>query len=147
MHREMSLLPSRRLRERRTRPRIGVALALGAAMLLAGCAGTSPSASRGGTSAFVATGKAAYYSDSYQGRQTANGERYDRGALTAAHRSLPFGTRVHVTNLDNGREVTVRVNDRGPFTPGRVIDLSYRAAQQLGMVRSGIAPVRLRVEN
>ncbi len=74
---------------------------------------------------------------------TANGERYDRQAYTAAHRHLPFGTRVVVTRLDDGRTVTVRINDRGPFVRGRVIDLSHAAAAKLGMLRLGVVEVRV----
>lgn len=118
-------------------------------LALSGCATHSigPDQSPGQGAYATQQGQAAYYSDAYQGKRTANGERYDRNALTAAHRSLPFGTRVNVTNLDNGRDVTVRINDRGPFTRGRIIDLSRRAAQQLGMIRSGTAPVRVTVLN
>ncbi|SFH77918.1 septal ring lytic transglycosylase RlpA family protein [Modicisalibacter xianhensis] len=115
------------------------------ALFLGGCASHSADPGQGAYTA--QQGQAAYYSDAYQGNRTANGERYDRNALTAAHRSLPFGTRVNVTNLNNGRNVTVRINDRGPFTRGRIIDLSRRAAQQLGMIRSGTAPVRVIVLN
>nr|WP_297460243.1 septal ring lytic transglycosylase RlpA family protein [uncultured Halomonas sp.] len=112
---------------------------------LAGCAGTPAPSSPDALSSFDRRGQASYYSDAYQGELTANGERYDRNAMTAAHPSLPFGTRVRVTNLDNGREVAVRINDRGPFSSGRVIDLSYRAAERLGMIRSGIVPVAVEV--
>ncbi|MGD8267856.1 MAG: septal ring lytic transglycosylase RlpA family protein, partial [Desulfobacterales bacterium] len=76
-------------------------------------------------------------------RLTANGERYDRQALTAAHRHLPFGTRVVVTRLDDRRAVTVRINDRGPFVRGRIIDLSHAAAQKLDMLRQGVVKVRV----
>jgi rare lipoprotein A len=69
---------------------------------------------------------ASYYADAHQGRRTANGERFDMHALTAAHRTLPFGTRVEVTNLENGRSIVVRINDRGPYVKGRVIDLQGR---------------------
>jgi rare lipoprotein A len=79
------------------------------------------------------------------GAQTANGERFDTNAMTAAHRTLPFGTKLRVTNLTSGRSVTVRVNDRGPFVKGRVVDLSYSAAKALGMVDVGVAKVRLDV--
>jgi peptidoglycan lytic transglycosylase len=79
------------------------------------------------------------------GRRTASGERFDPAALTAAHRELPFGTRLRVTNLDNGRSVTVRINDRGPFAQGRILDLSFAAARELGMLRSGVARVRIEV--
>ena len=90
------------------------------------------------------TGMASYYAAKYHGRPTASGERFDNGKLTAAHRTLPFGTRVRVTNLANGRSVTVRVNDRGPFGQGRIIDLSRTAAERIDMVRAGV--VRVRVE-
>lgn len=88
-------------------------------------------------------GIASYYSDRFQGRTTASGDAFDQDALTAAHRSLPFGTKVLVTRPDNGRQVEVRINDRGPFVAGRVIDLSKRAARRLGMLDRGTAPVRL----
>ena len=88
-------------------------------------------------------GLASYYASSLHGRPTANGERYDRGALTAAHRSLRFGTCVTVVNVENGRTVQVRVNDRGPFAKGRVIDVSEAAAERLGLIGPGLARVRL----
>jgi rare lipoprotein A len=86
---------------------------------------------------------ASYYADKFQHRPTASGEAYDRDRLTAAHRTLPFGTRVRVTNLENGHSVVVRINDRGPFQRGRVIDVSYRAARKLGFVRAGLTRVRV----
>jgi rare lipoprotein A len=88
-------------------------------------------------------GTASYYGPGFHGRRTANGERFDMNGLTAAHRSLPFGTRVKVTNVKNGRSVVVRVNDRGPFLRNRIIDLSRGAAAKLGMVDDGLARVRL----
>ena len=87
-------------------------------------------------------GRASFY---WQGSQTASGERFDKRELTAAHRTLPFGTRVRVTNLATGRSVTVRINDRGPFVAGRDIDLSRAAAEELGMVGRGVAKVKLTV--
>lgn len=90
-------------------------------------------------------GKASWYGERFQGRSTASGEPFDMYAMTAAHRSLPFGTVVEVRHPKSERVVVVRVNDRGPFTKGRVIDLSYAAAQQLGMVRAGVVPVEVRV--
>ena len=87
-------------------------------------------------------GKASWYK---MGTKTASGERMNASALAAAHRSLPFGTRVRVENLSNGRSVVVRINDRGPFAGGRVIDLTQGAAQQIGMIRSGVAPVKVTV--
>ncbi len=91
----------------------------------------------------LASGQASWYADSLHGRRTANGERYDRGEFTAAHRSLPFGARLCVRSPINGRTVIVRVNDRGPFTPGRIIDLSRAAADELGMLGLGIKSVEL----
>ena len=79
------------------------------------------------------------------GKQTASGEEFDARALTAAHRTLPFGTRLRVTNVATGRSVTVRVNDRGPFIPGRVVDVSHSAAEELGMVGDGVAKVKVDV--
>ncbi len=91
-------------------------------------------------------GMASYYAEPYHGRRTANGETFDTyRELTAAHRTLPFNTLVRVTNKTNGREVDVRINDRGPFIDGRVIDLSLRAAREIDMVRAGVAPVKLKV--
>lgn len=91
----------------------------------------------------IGSGMASYYGSEFAGRRTASGEKYSPGAYTAAHRTLPFGSRVVVTHASNGRQVTVRVNDRGPFTRGRVIDLSYAAAQQIGLHKSGTARVIL----
>ncbi|WP_404301631.1 septal ring lytic transglycosylase RlpA family protein [Alicycliphilus denitrificans] len=91
----------------------------------------------------LASGQASWYADSLHGRRTASGERYDREEFTAAHRSLPFGARLCVRSLVNGRTVIVRVNDRGPFTPGRIIDLSRAAAEELGMLGLGIKSVEL----
>lgn len=88
-------------------------------------------------------GEASYYAHKYHGRKTASGETYNMHELTAAHRRLPFGTRVRVTNLNNNSSVLVRINDRGPFVRGRVIDLSLAAARKLDMVRSGIAKVEV----
>lgn len=88
---------------------------------------------------------ASWYGPGFHGRRTANGEVFNQNALTAAHKSLPFGTRVKVTNLNNGKSVIVRVNDDGPHIPGRVIDLSKGAAARIGMLSSGVAPVRLEV--
>lgn len=89
-------------------------------------------------------GLASYYAEPYHGRKTANGETFDTYKdLTAAHRTLPFNTMVRVTNKSNGREVDVRINDRGPFIDGRVIDLSLRAAREIELVGPGVAPVKL----
>ena len=90
-------------------------------------------------------GMASWYGPGFHGRLTANGERYNQNGLTAAHKTLPFGTQVRVTNLRNGRSVIVRINDRGPFVGGRVIDLSKGAASVIGLVSSGVAPVQLEI--
>lgn len=90
-------------------------------------------------------GKAGYYADSLQGRKTASGEKYDKNLLTCAHKTLPFGTKVRVTRLDNKRSVIVRVNDRGPFATGYVIDLSRKAAQELSLIQAGSARVKIEV--
>ncbi len=92
---------------------------------------------------FVEEGLASWYGPGFHGRRTANGERYDMYQFTAAHKVLPMNTYVLVTNLENGRQTIVRINDRGPFVKGRIIDLSYAAARALGMHRQGVARVRL----
>lgn len=91
----------------------------------------------------LARGKASWYGPGFDGRRTASGERFDMNALTAAHRTLPFGTRVRVRNLHNGQEVVVRINDRGPYARDRIIDLSKAAAAALGLLQAGEAPVLL----
>ncbi|HYH18379.1 MAG TPA: septal ring lytic transglycosylase RlpA family protein [Azospirillum sp.] len=96
-----------------------------------------------GEDAFVQSGEASWYGPGFHGRPTASGVRFDQDALTAAHRSLPLGTVVRVTNLDTGRSVQVEINDRGPFIEGRIIDVSRRAAEVLGMKEQGIAPVQV----
>ncbi len=116
--------------------RIGVLLTC--ALLIVGCAGLQPS--RDGE-----TGVASYYGDRFRGRATASGEKFDPDKLTAAHPSHPFGTRVRVTNLKNGRSVVVRINDRGPYKPGRIIDLSTRAAKEIGLLTDGITKVLVQV--
>jgi rare lipoprotein A len=90
-------------------------------------------------------GIASWYGPGFHGRRTANGEVYDQYELTAAHQTLPLGTRVMVTSLTNGRAVEVRINDRGPFVGGRIVDLSYAAARVIGMIGPGTMPVRLEV--
>jgi rare lipoprotein A len=88
-------------------------------------------------------GKASYYADKFVGRTTASGDTYDPDAMTAAHQTLPFGTRVRVVRLDTGASVVVRINDRGPFQEGRIIDLSKAAARELEMIRAGVVEVRI----
>ncbi|UCC12427.1 MAG: septal ring lytic transglycosylase RlpA family protein [candidate division WOR-3 bacterium] len=96
-------------------------------------------------SGFVQYGKASYYGDEFHGRKTSSGEVYDKWKYTCAHRELPFGTRVRVTNLSNNKTVVVRVNDRGPFVKGRVIDLSFVAAREIAMLKAGIVKVKIEV--
>jgi rare lipoprotein A len=139
--------------------RIALAGAALMAALASGCGGGAPSSEPPRTSAEAAPptagapptsaaagerGKASYYSNKLAGRPTASGEPYKPTELTAAHRTLPFGTIVEVSR-DDGRRVEVRINDRGPFTRGRVIDLSRRAAEELGMIREGVTDVLIRV--
>lgn len=91
------------------------------------------------------SGRASWYGPKFHGRLTASGEVFNQNALTAAHPSLRFGTRVKVTNLNNGRSVVVRINDRGPYTKNRILDVSAAAARSLGMIRSGVARVRVTI--
>jgi rare lipoprotein A len=119
---------------------------------LAGCGGTSvaPAGSSAEREAARATfrtqtGYASYYGSRHDGARTASGDHYNSKRLTAAHRTLPFGTLVRVTNLENERSVVVRINDRGPFVRGRIIDVSRRAAKELGFLRDGTAKVRIEV--
>ncbi len=124
--------------------RLLAALAVAAAVGIVTAPGSSSAqASESLRVAQTVSGPASWYGARFHGRRTANGERFDKNAMTAAHRSLPFGTRVRVTNQRNGRTVVVRINDRGPFVGNRVIDLSRAAADAVGMVRSGVAPVQL----
>lgn len=89
------------------------------------------------------TGMASYYHSKFAGRKTSNGERYRKSKLTAAHKTLPFGTKVKVTNLSNGKSVNVRINDRGPFAKGRIIDLSKKAARRVGLLDDGVTKVKI----
>jgi rare lipoprotein A len=122
--------------------RIGIAVVvLAACLAVVGCFNrATPQPSR-----TYQTGYASWYGRDFQGRPTASGEIFDMYAYTAAHRDLPFGTRVRVTNEANGHSVVVRINDRGPWVEGRILDLSYAAAQALGMLEAGVARVRLEV--
>jgi rare lipoprotein A len=120
-----------------------VALFISLTCFLSGWA--SPPNSTGSKLSILADGVASYYGKEHHGKKTANGEIFDMNKLTAAHRSLPFGSRVKVTNLSNQRSVIVRINDRGPYYQGRIIDLSLAAAERLEMVKSGITKVKLEV--
>ena len=117
--------------------RAAVALVAAAPLVMAGVPAHADSP------ATTTTGHASWYGEEFAHRPTASGERYDPGKLTGAHRTLPLGSKVRVTNLANGRSVLVTINDRGPYAHRRAIDLSYGAARVLGMVRRGVAPVRI----
>lgn len=124
----------------------GAALFVATVAMVTGCARKSalrvPVSAQPGA---VETGIASWYGAPYHGRPTSSGEIYDQEQLTAAHRSLPFGTWVEVSDLDNGKQVQVRINDRGPFVDGRIIDLSLAAARAIDMVGPGTARVRLKI--
>ncbi len=94
---------------------------------------------------FSETGIASYYADKYQGRKTANGELFDQNKLTAAHKKLKFNTKVRVTNIETGKSIIVRINDRGPFVKGRIIDLSKAGFKQLADKKSGVMDVKIEV--
>ena len=133
-----------------TRNLNSVALAIAGALLMPSCATQATASSRSNPAptewkvAAVQHGKASWYGVRCNGgTRTASGERLSNGAATAAHKTLPMGTKVRVTNLANGKTEVVRINDRGPFTPGRVIDLSRAAAASIGLIQSGTAPVVL----
>jgi rare lipoprotein A len=93
----------------------------------------------------VLKGKASYYGEKFHGRKTASGEIFNMYAMTAAHKSLPFGTKIKVTNTSNQKSVVVEINDRGPFVGNRILDLSYQAAREIGMLNSGIADVSIKI--
>ncbi len=133
LHRHSSCLRNNRKAERMKRRVVLSCAVLG---MMAGFYTSSPAR------ADIPTGIASYY---WQGQRTANGERFNPEAMTAAHRHLPFGTKVRVTNLKNGRSIVVRINDRGPFIRGRVIDVSRAAARQLGFTQQGLTHVSLAV--
>ncbi len=103
------------------------------------------SACGGSKSAFTQSGQGSYYADKFAGRATTSGAPYRPGRLTAAHNTLPFGTKIKVTNVRNGRSVKVVVNDRGPHVKGRIVDVSKRAARKLGLLDAGVVPVQLKV--
>ena len=121
-------------------------LTVGTAALVGACAGhPAPSTMTVVERGWKQVGEASWYGPGFHGNRTASGEVYDMEAMTAAHRRLPFGARVQVVNLDNGRETEVTINDRGPFARGRIIDLSRAAARDIGMLGSGTARVRIEV--
>lgn len=110
--------------------------------LIGGCAEDQDS-EREIESTFTQQGKASYYARSFHGEQTASGKIFNQNELVAAHQTLPFGTRVKVTNLENDKQITVRIIDRGPFKPGRIIDLSRVAASKLDLLKDGVADVEI----
>ncbi len=123
-----------------------VAASAALVLLVSACAHRGPASPVGAPGAGTRErGLASWYGHPYHGRRTASGEVYDMYAMTAAHRTLPFGTRVRVTRRDDGRWVDVRINDRGPFVRRRIIDLSYSAACRIGLDRDGVTPVELEV--
>ena len=117
-------------------PKLLPALVL-ALSLLASCGGSR--------NAFTQSGQGSYYADKFNGRKTASGATYRAGQMTAAHNTLPFGTRIKVTNVRNGKSVKVTVNDRGPHVKGRIVDVSGKAARKLDLVEAGVVPVQLKV--
>ncbi|HET9505834.1 MAG TPA: septal ring lytic transglycosylase RlpA family protein [Hymenobacter sp.] len=112
-------------------------LASALALLITSCGGSK--------SAFTQSGQGSYYADKFAGKRTASGTPYRPGKLTAAHNTLPFGTKIKVTNAKTGRSVKVTVNDRGPHVKGRIVDLSKKAAKKIGLTEAGVAPVQLKV--
>src|SRR6185503_20710376 len=126
-----------------------LAIVLIAAAFAGGCASTGPRRTIDPTvqqdTPRIQIGMASYYGKPHHGKRTASGETFEMQGMTAAHPTLPFGTKVRVTNLYNGNKVVLRVNDRGPFKKGRIIDVSRRAAQVLGMTRLGTVKVRVEV--
>lgn len=122
-----------------------VSLSLLAEVAMAAGLDATPVANTGSSPEILQRGIASYYADRHHGELTANGEKFDMNGLTAAHKTLPFGTKLRVTSLANHRSVLVRVNDRGPFVKGRIIDLSLGAAKELQMIRSGVAEVTITV--
>lgn len=128
--------------------RICVVLALVFVVGAMGCGGAQKSSTTGKSKAHpagVQDGKASWYGGKHHGGPTASGERFNKNAMTAAHRTLKMNTRVRVTNKRNGRSVEVRINDRGPYGRGRIIDLSEAAAKKLDMIDAGVVPVRVEV--
>ncbi|MFC6996471.1 septal ring lytic transglycosylase RlpA family protein [Rufibacter roseus] len=121
---------------------LAVTFCLGLVLFTPGCASKAPAFGQKG---YTENGKASYYSDKLRGNKMANGQRYRPGKRTAAHKKLPFGTKVKVTNPVNGKSVKVRITDRGPFVAGRIIDLSKSAARKLDMQRAGVVPVQMKV--
>ena len=124
--------------------RYGISAALCAALAVSACSFSRRyTQSYGRPGAYREVGEASYYGREAHGKATASGEKFNMNAYTAAHKTLPFGTKVRVTNLTNKKSVVVRINDRGPFVAGRIIDLSYAAAKKIKMLDAGVADVEL----
>ena len=123
-------------------PKAALAAVLFAGTMAGGFSAVPTAASAGSKNI---SGAASYYGKRFHGRRTANGESFNMNSMTAAHKTLPFGTKVKVTNRSNGKSVVVRINDRGPYVGGRVIDLSRAAAARIGMIHSGTARVSIAV--
>lgn len=113
-------------------------------LFVTACSTTQPK-SGGSWVGYTETGHASFYADKYENRKTANGELYKHNLKTAAHKKLPFGSKVRVTNVSNGKSVVVKINDRGPFVKGRVIDLSKSAFSSIGKTSSGVIKVKIEV--
>jgi rare lipoprotein A len=122
-----------------------LAIILAFVLLLHGCARLARYESHPESIGYKETGMASYYAKNFHHRKTASGEPLDNHAMTAAHKTLPFGTKVVVKNLNNGKSVTVRINDRGPFVKGRIIDLTRTAFSQIASLSKGVAKVEIRV--
>ena len=120
----------------------GFAFVLILCLFMASCSGSKANVGQRG---YTEEGKASYYGRKFQGRKRANGEPYRRHKLTAAHKTLPFGTKVKVTNTATNKSVKVKITDRGPFVRGRSVDLSESAAKRVGMIDAGVAPVKMKV--
>jgi rare lipoprotein A len=116
-------------------------------LFLAGCSSHRNYTAPTDLSGYSESGKASYYAEKYQNRKTASGERFNNYLLTAAHKSLPFGTKVIVTNINNGKTVMVSINDRGPYVKGRIIDLTQAAFSKIESIDKGLAEVKIRVVN
>jgi rare lipoprotein A len=129
----------------RRMPRTAVLVIAAVALAAAACAPARRPVREGAVARWDEVGLASWYGARFRGRPTASGEPFDPDALTAAHRTLPFGTRVEVARLDTGRRVVVEINDRGPWIDGRIVDLSRAAARRLDMIDAGVVEVGLRV--
>jgi rare lipoprotein A len=120
-----------------------LALALLLVLGFFSCKTASSPSRKGNTGMSTETGMASFYANKHNGKKTASGERFQNTKLTAAHQTIPFGTMVKVTNLSNGKTVEVRINDRGPFAKGRIIDLSRSAAKKIDMIDAGVTKVKI----